>query len=178
VTASDALLCRIHSDPELAELLIWPADFDITRLPENEFILAGGAPTEPIGGCGGGGTYLLCGAPSAAARPVLYADSEGQASLIGQDLTEAITLMVQFPFWYDLGLGHPCDELATEYDQDRPEWTEIRDRIMAMLDLEPLTPAQARDRLLSVAARTAPDYVPTESVPAALPYRFLFDLQA
>jgi hypothetical protein len=175
VTTTNDLLRRIESDPEVAELLAWPADFDITRRPEEQFTSAGGSVLEPIAGCGGGGTYFLCGPSAASTRPVLYADSEGQATLIGEDLAETIALVVQFPFWRDLLLGHDADALESEYRADCPEYDEVRDRLMALLDIAPLTVVEAVDRLRRVAVRTAPDFVPTASVPGALPYRPLFE---
>ncbi|MCH0555974.1 MULTISPECIES: hypothetical protein [Streptomyces] len=45
------------------------------------------------------GTYYLRGEAGVEERPVPYADSEGQATWIGADLVEAITLIVVLPFW-------------------------------------------------------------------------------
>ncbi|WP_017589442.1 hypothetical protein [Nocardiopsis ganjiahuensis] len=84
MNASDALLTRIRTDHVLAGYLEWPGDFDVTRLdPVEELRLPDGSPLEPVAGCGGGGTYYLCGTHGTEPRPVLYTDSEGRAPAIG-----------------------------------------------------------------------------------------------
>ncbi|MFF6789736.1 hypothetical protein ACFY9C_11715 [Streptomyces filamentosus] len=91
MTASDDLLRRIEQEPSLATALAWPGDFDVERRdPIEKLALPTGIPLHPIAGCGAGGTYYLYGEAGAEERPVLYADSEGQATLIGADLVEAI----------------------------------------------------------------------------------------
>ncbi|MFD4244136.1 hypothetical protein ACFWP3_21425 [Streptomyces sp. NPDC058525] len=106
MTASDALLRRIEQNPSLAASLVCPGDFDIDRRdPIDDLVLFTGAPLHPIAGCGAGDTYYLWGEPGAEERPVLYADSEGRATLIGADLVEAVTLIVVLPFWRDVANG-------------------------------------------------------------------------
>ncbi len=55
MTASDDLLRRIENDPALAELLVWPGDFDIGRRdPVEDLRLPTGVPLYPVAGCGAG----------------------------------------------------------------------------------------------------------------------------
>jgi hypothetical protein len=175
MTASDDLLRRIEQDPALAAALAWPGDFDVERRdPVEDVVLPTGEPLEPIAGCGAGGTYFLCGKAGAAERPVLYADSEGQATLIGTDLAEAVTLVVVLPNWQDLAGGFPIDELGADLRADNPDFDAERDRLLDALGLAPASEQEAADRLLAVAARTAPDYVPYVPDDDHLPYGLLF----
>ncbi|MFA1548144.1 hypothetical protein [Actinomadura chokoriensis] len=160
MTASDDLLRRIENEPELAGLLTWPGDFDIGRRdPVEELRLPSGMALAPIAGDGAGGTYFLCGDPGGT-RPVLFADSEGQAVLMAADLVEAVTLIASCPFWRALGLGHPPDEPAAEIVDDDPEYPARRDRLLGLLGLTPFGTEEALRRLKASAARTVPDFVP------------------
>jgi len=160
MTASDDLLHRIETEPGLAEMLAWPGDFDIGRRdPVEELRLPSGMALAPIAGDGAGGTYFLCGDPGDT-RPVLYADSEGQAVLMAADLVEAVRLIASCPFWRDLGHGHPPDELMAELMDDDPGWPAERDRLLGLLGLTPFGTEEALERLKASAARTVPDFVP------------------
>jgi hypothetical protein len=175
MTASDDLLHRIEQDPSLATALVWPGDFDIERRdPLEELVLPTGSPLHPIAGCGAGGTYYLCGEAGAEERPVLYADSEGQATLIGADLVEAITLIAVLPLWCDLTKGFAISRLGSDVRADRPDFDAERDRLLHALGLAPMSEEDAAARLLAVAARTAPDYVPRVLDDDYLPYELLF----
>ncbi|MGI5349080.1 hypothetical protein ACQEU8_12925 [Streptomyces sp. CA-250714] len=175
MTASDDLLHRIENDPALAELLVWPGDFDIERRdPVEELRLPNGMPLYPIAGCGAGGTYFLCGEPGVQQRPVLYADSEGQATLMADDLVEAIRLIAHCPYWRDLGAGFPWHELEEDMRDDHPDFDELRDRLLKALDLEPLPAEQAVTRLRATAARTSPDFAPVSTENDRMPYELLF----
>ncbi|MWA05077.1 hypothetical protein F8568_032880 [Actinomadura sp. LD22] len=156
MTASDDLLRRIENEPALAGLLAFPADFDIERRdPVEELRLPTGLPLEPVAGDGSGGTYFLCGKPGGE-RPVLYADSEGQAVLMAADLVEAVALVASYPYWRDLGYGHDAAEPEEEYAEDREE----RDALIALLGITPPPVEQALARLRAAAARTVPDFLP------------------
>jgi hypothetical protein len=175
MTTSDALLRRLEQDPSLAAALAWPGDFDMDRRdPLEVLVLPSGTPLQPIAGCGAGGTYYLCGEAGAEKRPVLYADSEGQATLIGTDLVEAITLIVVLPFWRDIAKGFLISELGSELRADHPAFDAERDRLLHALRLDPVSEEEAATRLLAVAARTAPDYVPRVPDDDHLPYALLF----
>ncbi|MER5692178.1 hypothetical protein ACWDBO_07595 [Streptomyces mirabilis] len=175
MTAPDDLLLRIEQEPSLAAALAWPGDFDVERRdPIEDLALPTGIPLHPIPGCGAGGTYFLCGEAEAEERPVLYADSEGQATLIGADLVEAITLIVVLPFWRDLAKGFAISELGSDLRADHPDFDAERDRLLHALGLASLSEEEAAARLLAVAALTAPDYVPRVPDDDYLPYELLF----
>ncbi|MFI8087246.1 hypothetical protein ACIF9R_02880 [Streptomyces sp. NPDC086080] len=175
MTASDDLLRRIEQEPSLATALAWPGDFDIERRdPIEELALSTRIPLHAIAGCGAGGTYYLCGDAEADERPVLYADSEGQATLIGADLVEAITLIVVLPFWRDLAKGFAISELGSDLRADHPDFDAERDRLLHALGLASIPEEEAAARLLAVAARTAPDYVPRVADDDHLSYELLF----
>ncbi|MEJ1197898.1 MULTISPECIES: hypothetical protein [unclassified Streptomyces] len=175
MTASDDLLRRIEREPSLAIALAWPGDFDVERRdPIEELALPTRIPLYAIAGCGAGGTYYLCGETGAEERPVLYADSEGQATLIGADLVEAITLIVVLPFWRDLAKGFTISELGAGIRADRPDFNTERDRLLRALGLAPASEEDAASRLLAVAARTMPNYVPYVPDDDHLPYELLF----
>ncbi|GAA5207130.1 hypothetical protein [Streptomyces thinghirensis] len=175
MTASDDLLRQIEREPSLAIALAWPGDFDVERRdPVEDLALPTGVPLHPIAGCGAGGTYFLCGKAGAEERPVLYADSEGQATLIGADLVEAITLIVVLPLWRDLAKGFTISELGAGIRADRPDFNTERDRLLHALRLAPASEEEAASRLLAVAARTMPSYVPFDPNYDHLPYGLLF----
>ncbi|CAL9461821.1 hypothetical protein SUDANB145_02652 [Streptomyces sp. enrichment culture] len=173
--APDDLLLRIEQEPSLAAALAWPGDFDVERRdPIEDLALPTGIPLHPIAGCGAGGTYFLCGEADAEERPVLYADSEGQATLIGANLVEAITLIAVLPFWRDLAKGFAISELGSDLRADHPDFDAERDRLLHALGLDSISEEEASARLLAVAARTAPDYVPHVPDDDHLPYELLF----
>lgn len=175
MTASDDLLRRIEQEPSLATALAWPGDFDVERRdPIEELTLPTRSPLHPIAGCGAGGTYYLCGEAGAEERPVLYADSEGQATLIGADLVDAITLIVVLPFWRNLAKSFAISELGSDLRADHPDFDAERDRLLHALGLASISEEEAAARLLAVAARTAPDYVPRVPDDDHLPYELLF----
>ncbi|ROO86600.1 hypothetical protein EDD29_4173 [Actinocorallia herbida] len=162
---ADALLRRIEATPELAELLAWPADFDLARRdPVEELRLPSGLALTPVAGDGAGGTFFLCG-PDGAIRPVLYADSEGQAALIAADLPEAVALVAAHPYWRDLLHGHPAAELEAEFADDDPDFPETRARLLALLEVDPPSAEDALARLRAAVARTVPDFVPFATHP-------------
>ncbi|MFE4450637.1 hypothetical protein [Streptomyces sp. NPDC056796] len=103
MTSSTSLLGLLRDDPRAAELAEWPFGFD-TRVVSHEPIthvepvrLASGEPLEAIAKDDGGGTYFLCGAGDGEDRPVLFADSEGSAGIIGTNLRDALLLLAVLP---------------------------------------------------------------------------------
>lgn len=160
MTDSDDLLRRIESEPELADLLMWPGDFDITRRdPVEDLWLPSGMPLTPVAGDDTGGTYFLCGTPDET-RPVLYADSEGKAVLMAADLVEAVTLTASFPYWQDLGAGLSVDETIADMTEEHPDYPALRERLLSLLGVTPPGEEEARERLMASAARTVPGFVP------------------
>lgn len=159
--ASDALLDRIRADQVLSGYLEWPGDFDITRLdPVDDLLLPDGSPLEPVAGCGGGGTYFLCGEPGTEPRPVLYADSEGRAALIGADLVEAVSLIASLPYWQDLVDGTELGEIRTAVEEDQPDFAELHRGLLTALGIEPVPADTALRRLRAAVERTVPDFLP------------------
>jgi hypothetical protein len=173
---TEHLLDRIAADRVTADFLAWPGDFTLDRdaEPVEPVVLPTGAHLEVIGGCGAGGSYFLVGPAGTPGRPVLYADSEGGATLIGSDLAEAVTLIACLPYWRDAGRGVPLADLAEDLQETHPDFAADRDRALAALGLAPLAPREALARLLAVAARTAPDHLPFVPDDDHLPYEPLF----
>src|SRR3569833_3918300 len=146
MTAADDLLRRIEAEPRLAALLVWPGDFDIARRePVEELRVPCGLALTPIAGDGAGGTYFLCGEPGGR-RPVLFADSEGGATLVAEDLVEAITLIAAYPYWQDLGHGHTAGEQAEELAEDAPAFPVARARQRTQESAPTPTPEAAHAR--------------------------------
>ncbi|MDX3356978.1 hypothetical protein PV703_27475 [Streptomyces sp. ME01-24h] len=174
--ASEALLTRIENDPVAAQRLAWPGDFDITRRDPVEAVrLSSGLTIRPIAGDGAGGTFFLCGEPGDAERPVVYADSEGQAALIGADLPEAVELIVSCPmWWHDVDSGLPLEELAAEVREDHPDLDRERAELVAALGLTLPPVEEVVARLRATAARTAPDFLPYVDDDDHEPYEPLF----
>ncbi|GAA1281566.1 hypothetical protein Psi02_37460 [Planotetraspora silvatica] len=160
MSGADDLLHRIETTPELADLLVWPGDFDIERRdPVEQLRLPSGLSLTPIAGDGSGGTYFLCGAPGTT-RPVLYADSEGHATLMAADLVEALTLIAAFPYWQDLLHGHSAEELEEEIRNDDPDYAAAHTELIGLLGVTPPTEEEAVTRLRASASRTVPDFLP------------------
>ncbi|MFC8706623.1 hypothetical protein ACFUIV_31170 [Streptomyces anulatus] len=157
--SDEALLRRIAADPEVEAYLACDGEFDLTRTdPIESIALPTGLPVEPVAGCNAGGTHYLCGpAGSDRVRPVLYTDSEGQASLIAESLAEALTLAIVLPSWHDALAGFRPPALNADYLEDNPDHPEVRDRLLAALRLPPATEPEVLARLLTTAARTVPD---------------------
>ncbi|TGN81431.1 hypothetical protein E5083_02625 [Streptomyces bauhiniae] len=157
--SDDALLQRITTQPEAAAFLSGDGEFDPARTdPIESITLPNGLPVEPVAGCNAGGTHYLCGpAVPDGARPVLYTDSEGRASLIAESLAEALTLAIVLPSWHDALAGLRPPALNSDHLDDHPDHPAVRDRLLAALGLPPATERQVLDRLLTTAARTVPD---------------------
>ncbi|MGW9347003.1 hypothetical protein SAMN05421803_13334 [Nocardiopsis flavescens] len=156
----EGVLERIRNDGALRSALDLVGDFDANRLdPVEELELPDGSRPTPVAGCAAGGTYFLCGPPGTR-RPVLYAGSEGQATLVAADLAEALAVVTASASWQDALGGHPLDELEEEFRADHPGLDEARERIRAALDLPALSPEEARERLFAAARRTVPGFLP------------------
>jgi hypothetical protein len=94
------LLRRIREDEALVALLANTFEFDVRR---TDYVdaprISSGKRLEVIAGDFTGGKYYLYG--ESFVRPVWYASSEGEAGIIGADLTEALCLVVGLPYWRD-----------------------------------------------------------------------------
>ncbi|MFI0237835.1 hypothetical protein [Streptomyces sp. NPDC016845] len=140
---SSGLLGLFRDDPRAAELaaMLFDFDADVARYGPITHVepvrLASGEPLEAIAKDAGGGTYFLCGTGGGEDRPVLLADSEGSAGLIGASLRDALLLMAALPC-ADRALrlekqGRVVDEalllaLRTEEDEELSEATGMDDR--------------------------------------------------
>ncbi|GAA4582466.1 hypothetical protein GCM10023194_17250 [Planotetraspora phitsanulokensis] len=160
MSGADDLLRRVETTPELADLLSWPGDFDIERRdPVEQLRLPSGLSLTPIAGDASGGTYFLCGTPGTT-RPVLYADSEGQATLVAADLVEALTVVAAFPYWQDMLHGHSAEELEEEIRDDDPDYAPAHARLIELLGVTPPAAEEAVTLLRASASRTVPDFLP------------------
>ncbi|MEU1124986.1 hypothetical protein ABZ371_15815 [Streptomyces sp. NPDC005899] len=167
--SDEALLRRIAAEPKIEAYLACDGEFDLTRTdPIESIALPAGLPVEPVAGCNAGGTHYLCGpADSDRVRPVLYTDSEGQASLIAESLAEALTLAIVLPSWHDALAGFRPPALNADYLEDNPDHPEVRDRLLAALrppsprswpasSPRPPAPSRTASSLRSRARRTRP----------------------
>ncbi|MEV4251609.1 hypothetical protein AB0J52_00420 [Spirillospora sp. NPDC049652] len=155
---NEALLRRIEGDQDIADLLTYPCDFDVRRRdPVEAVYLESGMSLTPVAGDGAGGTYFLCGGMDG---PVLYADSEGGASLIAADLTEAVTLLAALPYWRDLDYGGSAEEAEESWTDDDPEFPAYRTELLTLLGITPPPDDLLIERLRAAIKRTAPDYRP------------------
>ncbi|MEU4873758.1 hypothetical protein [Streptomyces sp. NPDC021608] len=157
--SDEALLRKVAAHPEVASYLACDGEFDLARTdPIESIALPNGLPVEPVAGCNAGGTHYLCGpALPDGRRPVLYTDSEGQASLIAESVAEALTLAIVLPSWHDALAGFRPPVLGADHLDDHPDHPAVRDRLLAALRLPPADDGEVLDRLLTTAARTVPD---------------------
>ncbi|MFI0443860.1 hypothetical protein [Actinomadura sp. 6N118] len=156
------LLRTIEETPWIAGMLAAIFDFDVTdpsHTPVEPLHLAGGDRLDAIARDGAGGTYYLCG--DGEERPVLYADSEGGATLLAPSLAAALAIIIQLPFWRDcLGPGDleesRLSALEQEYVDDEPDLPLHRTQLLAALDL---TPGDGLSLLRATARGAGPEYV-------------------
>ncbi|MFJ8827783.1 hypothetical protein ACIREE_39375 [Streptomyces sp. NPDC102467] len=121
-------------------------EFDLSRGDHGEPVrVSSRVALDGVAGDFTGGTFFLCG-DRGAARPVLYADSEGQAGLIGQSLAEGLEIMIGLPSWRDcltfFGSGDlevmwtTAAHLGRDELRDEPGIGADRMRLAAALDLK------------------------------------------
>jgi hypothetical protein len=99
-----SLLRRIAAAPALSGLLREMVDFDVEDLESADGStarLSSGESLHVIACDGAAGRFFLVGG-QARLRPVLYADSEGSAGLVGSSVPSALATMVALPNWRDL----------------------------------------------------------------------------
>ncbi|MFJ6772454.1 hypothetical protein ACIQOV_16035 [Kitasatospora sp. NPDC091257] len=156
-----SLLDAIRADAAAADFLAWPGDFSLdVHEHVEEVVLASGTALEPVAKDGAGGTFFLCG-EGGEERPVLYADSEGGATLLAVGVPELVRLLLAVPWWRD------CPRLtveestgaAEEYLEDEPDLLAGRDAAAAALGLDVPSPAEALARLRELALGPGTSYV-------------------
>ncbi|MFJ8105542.1 hypothetical protein [Streptomyces sp. NPDC096132] len=156
-----SLIAAIRANDTASAHLAWPGDFELDRGdPPEEVRLASGAALEPLAGDGAGNTYYFCG-EGGEERPILYADLDGQATLVAIGLPELLRLLLVVPWWRDCSefTVEQSRELAAEYLADLPDLTAGRDRAAAALGLDLPDEATVLTRLREVALERGKDYV-------------------
>jgi hypothetical protein len=164
----DELLRRIREQQDVREVLAWPFEFDLSRdEPGDGARISSGQPIIAIAGDFAGGIFYLCGDP-AARRPVLYADSEGGASLVAADLTEVIELAIGLPYWRDClkysGGGEPRSMLqAAGYLEAairgaEPSIDDRRTWVSTQLSVALREPEELINRLYDAVRNTSPNF--------------------
>jgi hypothetical protein len=140
----NALLDTLLADDDVCNALAWPIDFDLKAATDDTewFTLTPKLETRPVASDGTGGLFLLCGRH----QNVLHLISEGQAGIVARDLTEAIGLMAEYPYWRDLlkfSGGGVVEEmrrvapyLERELQADSPEISDVRALLRERLALE------------------------------------------
>jgi hypothetical protein len=97
-------LRTIEASPSIQQELRSLTEFDVADKPSDfgcPVRLSSGLALEIIAADGASGAFFLVGV-SGDRRPVLYADSEGNAGVVGPDLTTALTTLITLPNWHDL----------------------------------------------------------------------------
>ncbi|WP_369190675.1 hypothetical protein [Streptomyces sp. R08] len=161
---ADHALRLLRQDAHLAELAVFPFDFDLDRADHVEPVrLASGGPLLPVAGDGSGGTYFVCADGS-----VLYADSEGSAGIIGSSVDEALEIVIGLPGWRDHVDLSPADgperimarvaEVEEEFREDYGI-DEARPELRAALGLPERSPVELIGMLHTALLRTEPDFL-------------------
>lgn len=167
VARDEEILDTIRRDSDLAEALWRVCEFDLSRSdPGDSEHLSSGVALESIAGDYTGGTFFLCG-DSREERPVLYASSEGQAGLIGRNLTEALEIIVGLPSWWDClkfsGSGDlaimrtTADHLRNDEIRNEPGMEADRRTIAQALNFELKPTSVLLARLHAAASAMEPD---------------------
>ncbi|MFC8198592.1 hypothetical protein ACFUTV_24790 [Streptomyces sp. NPDC057298] len=144
MSQSADLLNLVREDEALVTLLAETFEFDV-RLTDYADAprFSSGKHLEVIAGDFTGGRYYLYG--ESVARPVWYASSEGEAGMIGADLTETLCLVVGLPYWRDclkysdngdlLSMQMAASFLQRDMLEDSPETVPAQARAAGALGL-------------------------------------------
>ncbi|WP_063749675.1 hypothetical protein [Streptomyces xylophagus] len=168
MTSSDHLLDLIQDTPEIDLLLRSSFGFDIHQKHCGDgFRLASGALLEVIAGEFGGGAYFLC-AEQNGRRPVVFASSEGECGLLGDDLADALEIIIGLE-WRDClsfsGGGdvevmqNSAQHLERSRDKHNPDIENEAAQVAAALSLRVVPVADLVIRLHAAASKTEPEYV-------------------
>jgi hypothetical protein len=152
-----SLLSAIQHHEEASAFLAGTCDFELGWNGHVEPVhLASGMELEGFARDGAGGTYFFCG-QGAEERPVLYADSEGGATLLAVGLPELVQLLLVAPWWRDRS-AFSAEELKAEYLADMPDLEVVRDRVAEVLGLALQPEEVVLARLRAVALGIGADY--------------------
>lgn len=172
------MLRTIASSAWLQDVLCHVADFDTREQGDpygNPVRLASGAPLTMVAADGAGGNFFLvdaparsvADAPTGTTRPLLYADSEGSAGLLGPDLATALATLVALPNWHDhlkFSADGDLDQMRRSHErllpmvaEDWPRLAEERAAISEALHLPLLDDPVAA--LWRAVTATEPDFV-------------------
>ncbi|MFE6869735.1 hypothetical protein ACFVFS_24675 [Kitasatospora sp. NPDC057692] len=171
-----SLITAITEHAEAADFLSWPGDFDLDRTEHVEEVhLASGAALEGFAADGAGGSFFFCG-DGGEERPILYADSEGQAGLVAIGLPELLRLLLVVPWWRDCPGFSAAESTAAAavHLADLPDLAERRDRAAAALGLVLPSEAEALARLREVALGPVASEFVLVFTPEDTPYESLF----
>ncbi|CCH16962.1 hypothetical protein [Micromonospora lupini] len=169
-----SMIRAITENAEAASFLTWPGDFELDCKDHVEDVhLASGAALEGFAGDGSGGTYFFCG-DGGEERPILYADSEGGATLVAIGVQQLLQLLLVAPWWRDCRAftKEESRKLAAEYHDDMPDLVARRDRAATALGLDLPTEAEALTTLRRVATEAGRDFV-LVFTPEGTPYERL-----
>uniref|UniRef100_A0AAU2JZ00 Uncharacterized protein n=1 Tax=Streptomyces sp. NBC_00049 TaxID=2903617 RepID=A0AAU2JZ00_9ACTN len=168
MTSSDHLLDLIQAAPEIDLLLRSSFGFDIHRKHYGDgFRLTSGAPLEVIAGESAGGAYFL-GAEQNGRRPVVFASSEGEGGLLGDDLADALEIIIGLEWRDCLSFSGGGDvevmqisarHLERSRDKHNPDIDDETAQVAAALSLRVVPLTDLVIRLHAAASKTEPDYV-------------------
>ncbi|MGX1269587.1 hypothetical protein [Streptomyces phaeoluteigriseus] len=170
-----SLIASVRAHDEVAGFLARVGDFDLGNGDHGEEVhLASGARLEGFAGDAAGGTFFFCG-DGGEERPVLYADSEGRATLVAVGLPELLRLLLVVPWWRDCTAftAEQSGQLAAEYLADLPDLVADRDRAAAVLGLGLPSEAAVLARLRETVVGLGQDFV-LVFTPEGEPYDPLF----
>ncbi|GAA2232940.1 MULTISPECIES: hypothetical protein [Kitasatospora] len=173
------LLKLIRDNDDVAGFLCWPGEFDIAYYDHVEEVrLASGEALEGIAKDGAGGTYFFCG-EGGEERPILYADSEGGATLLAAGLPELLRLLIGAPHWQsclDESLERTLaqdEEALEELLEYHPDFDADQAATAAALGLPVLDRTELLTRLYEVATGPGREYVLLNAEEGTA-YRFLW----
>ena len=121
----DRLLEQLRQDAAIREALEESFDFIVAPpAPDvSEFTIEPVDSVEAIAGDAAGGVFLLYGRQ----QRVIYVSSEGPAGVVGRDVREFLTILMTYPYWFDLlkfSGGGKLDEMrqaVAPLEEDREE---------------------------------------------------------
>ncbi|MEU8082873.1 hypothetical protein AB0B57_04450 [Micromonospora sp. NPDC049101] len=136
-----SLLRRIAAAPSVSGLLRELVEFDVedvVSVDASTARLSSSVSLRVIACDSTGGRFFLVGT-EASSRPVLYADSEGSAGLIGPSLAITLATIVALPNWRDLlkfsggGDLHQMRRAQARLQEGMRQWHPDLDQLQSLL---------------------------------------------